>query len=278
LKRIVSICPSNTELLYFLGIENQVVGLDDYSDWPPSWSHLPRLGPDLDINIEKVKSLEPDLVVASLSVPGMEKNIERLEQAGLNYIVLNPKNIGDIAEDIKTLGKALDMSEQAHHVAEKFLAEIDQICTHIPKRNPPFRLYWEWWPKPVFTPGRKNWLTDVSRVVGAINIFEDTEQESVKTDWSDVAARQPDLALIVWTGVPIHRVKKEMITTRKEWQGKEFARDSQVHILEEGWYCRPSPRLLTGIKYLAHLLYPEHFLAPDPDRPFMNTIIKKTAG
>ncbi|SEN50640.1 cobalamin-binding protein [Lihuaxuella thermophila] len=276
--RIVSICPSNTEILYFLGMENQVVGLDDYSDWPVAWNHLPRLGPDLNINIEKVKSLEPDLVVASLSVPGMEKNIERLERAGFNYIVLNPKSIEDIAEDMKTLGKALNINQQAHHAAEQFLAEIDQIRNHIPKRTTPFRLYWEWWPKPVFTPGRRNWLTEVSRLVGAINIYEDMDQESVKTDWSDVAARQPDLALIVWTGIPMHRVKKELITSRAEWQGKEFARDSRIHILEEGWYCRPSPRLLTGIKHLAHLLYPEHFLAPDPERPFLSTIVKDSSG
>ncbi|MBA4493763.1 cobalamin-binding protein [Paenactinomyces guangxiensis] len=277
MKRIVSICPSNTELLYFLGLDEQVVGLDDYSDWPPEWDGRPRLGPDLDIDIEKVKSLRPDLVIASLSVPGMEKNIERLKQTGLQYIVLNPKSIPEIADDILLLGEALGLKEHARRVAQQFTDELRQIQAHIPSGAPPVRLYWEWWPKPVFTPGRKNWLTDVSRIVGAVNIFEDMERKSVQSDWGEVAARNPDLALIVWTGVPLRRVKKELITSRPEWEGKPFARDSSVHILEEGWYCRPSPRLLTGIKFLAHLLYPSIFRAPDPDRPFQNTIIKKTA-
>ncbi len=74
--RIVSLCPSNTELLVYLGLKNQIVGIDNYSDWPQSIQDLPRLGPDLSIDMDKTAALKPDLVVASLSVPGMEKNID----------------------------------------------------------------------------------------------------------------------------------------------------------------------------------------------------------
>lgn len=272
--RIVSICPSNTELLYFLGVGNQVVGVDNYSDWPPDWDHLPRLGPDLDIDIEKVRSLQPDLVVASLSVPGMEKNIERLQQSNLPYIVLNPKTLREVASDIKKLGTALGISAHADSLAAQYLNELERIEAHVPRGVTPAKLYWEWWPKPVFSPGKRNWLTDVSGLVGAVNIFADVDQESVQTNWQEVANREPDLALIVWTGVPLHRVKKELITSRPDWQGRAFAQENRVHILEEGWYCRPSPRLLTGIKHLAHLLYPDRFSAPHPDQPFANTIVK----
>ncbi|SFI86318.1 cobalamin-binding protein [Thermoflavimicrobium dichotomicum] len=274
MKRIVSICPSNTEILYFLGLDQQIVGLDNYSDWPSEWSHLPRLGPDLDIDIEKVKALEPDLVVASLSVPGMEKNIERLEQASLPYIILNPKSLHDIPQDILKLGRALGLDETATRVANRFQIELEQIQAHIPKRSNPEKLYWEWWPKPVFSPGKHNWLTDVTRLVGATHIFEEIEQESVQADWETVAQKQPDRCLIVWTGIPISRVRKELITSRPPFHGKKFATPERIHILEEGWYCRPSPRLLTGIKYLAHLLYPESFTIPDSNNPFQDNRIQ----
>ena len=73
--RIISLCPSNTELVHYLGLTQYLVGVDDYSDWPNSIKSLPKLGPDLNINIDLVESLKPDLVLASLSVPGMEKTL-----------------------------------------------------------------------------------------------------------------------------------------------------------------------------------------------------------
>ena len=103
------------------------------------------------------------------------------------------------------------------------------------------------------------------------------DRENVQTDWEEVARRKPDVALIVWTGVPTKRIRKERITGRTAWQGKPFVRENRIHILEEGWFCRPSPRLLTGIEYLAHLLYPDTFSPPDPDAPLgRDWALKKT--
>lgn len=78
--RIISICPSNTELVGYLGLKNNLVGVDNYSDWPEVVNSLPRVGPDLEIDMDKVEQLQPDIVLASLTVPGMERNIEELEK------------------------------------------------------------------------------------------------------------------------------------------------------------------------------------------------------
>ncbi|SFS42929.1 cobalamin-binding protein [Marininema halotolerans] len=269
MQRIVSICPSNTEILHALGLSDQIVGVDNYSDWPHSIRHLPRLGPDLDIDIEKLQNLQPDWVLASLSVPGMEKNIDGLEKAGIPYLVLYPGGIEDIPQDIIKVGKRAGIEETAKKVADAFNQQLNEIITRIPRDRSTPRLYWEWWPKPVFTPGKDNWLTDVSAIVGGVNIFGDEEGQTVQTDWTNVATRQPDYTLVAWTGVPIERVKKHVILKRPEWQGLPFAQDETIHILEEGWYCRPSQRILTGIRHLAHLLYPDHFSSADPQQPLL---------
>lgn len=88
--RIVSLCPSNTELIAYLKCEHLLVAIDDYSDWPQSIQGLPRLGPDLSINMDAVEEAKPDLVLASLSVPGMERNIEELKNESflMSYIIL----------------------------------------------------------------------------------------------------------------------------------------------------------------------------------------------
>ena len=171
MKRIVSLCPSNTEILFLLGLKDRIVGVDNFSDWPKEVEQLPRCGPDLDIDLDKVKALRPDLVVASLSVPGMEKNIEGLRREGIPHLVLSPKRIEDVADDIRRTGEAAGVGERAERVAERFERRLEEIKSKVPQGRPKPRLYWEWWPKPVFTPGRRNWLNDVSEIVGGVNIF-----------------------------------------------------------------------------------------------------------
>jgi len=92
-ERIVSLCPSNTEILFALGLDESIVGVDSHSDYPRKVKELPKVGPGQRINMKKVKTLEPDLVVASLTVSGMERNIEALEKTKLSYIILNPPEI-----------------------------------------------------------------------------------------------------------------------------------------------------------------------------------------
>src|SRR5437764_2367493 len=84
--RIVSIAPSNTEILHALGLGRRVVGVDRWSDYPPRVAHLPRVGSDLHVDVGAVVALQPDVVVASLHVPGMEDNLPVLEAAGLQYV------------------------------------------------------------------------------------------------------------------------------------------------------------------------------------------------
>ncbi|UFJ39649.1 cobalamin-binding protein [Brevibacillus humidisoli] len=255
--RIVSICPSNTEILYYLGLGEQVVGLDDHSDWPPEWQHLPRVGPDLTIDMDKVEALKPDLVVASLSVPGMEKNVEQLEKRKLPHIVLNPSRIEQIPEDIEVIGDAADCKAKAKQVADQFRFRVETIrkitanVQHRPK------LYWEWWPNPIYTPGRDNWLTDVSELAGARNVFDDFSFDNVKATTQMVQERDPDHICVVWCGIQLKRIKPEMITGRSDWQGISAIVQNQVHLLEEGLYCRPSPRILQGLEQLVSLIHPD---------------------
>lgn len=259
--RIVSLCPSNTELLGFMGLSSSIVGVDNYSDWPASINELPRLGSDMDINMAAVEQLQPDLIVASLTVPGMEKNIKGLQERNLPYITLDPKSLSDIAQNMLIIGEATDTLQQAyaskskyHHMLDQY-AELSRHVEHKPK------LYWEWWPKPVYTPGGGNWLTEISELAGARNVFADDPRASVKTELEDVLRRVPDYILLAWVGVKAHQVKPELINNRPGWSELQSVQQGRVHIMEEPLYCRPSPRLIVGLQKLAAFLHPEIYPA-----------------
>lgn len=255
--RIVSICPSNTEILYYMGLGEQIVGIDDHSDWPEELQHLPRVGPDLTIDLDKVEALGPDLVVASLSVPGMEQNIEQLITRNIPHVVLNPSSVFDIADDIRLVGRATGNEQKGLELAAAFSDRLEAIHSRtrsLPNRP---RLYWEWWPNPIYTPGKKNWLTDISELAGATNVFADYDTDNVKATREMVRDRNPDHICIVWCGIQLKRIKRSMITERSEWQTIEAIQRDQVHLLEEGLYCRPSPRILDGLAHLIALIHPD---------------------
>ncbi|BAQ11776.1 vitamin b12-binding protein [Bacillus sp. OxB-1] len=257
--KLISICPSNTEVLGYLGLEGQLVAIDDYSDWPQAVHSLPRLGPDLSIDMDKLETYEPDLVIASLSVPGMEKNVEELEKRQIPHIVLDPQSLEDIADNLLAVGKACGIEEKAEQIKEDylaFIAEMKKRASSVPDRP---SLYWEWWPKPIFTPGRINWLTEISAIAGGLNEFRDVELASVQTDWDDVLNRNPDRILLAWVGVRPEKVKKDVVLKRPGWKEMDAVRQDRIDILEETLYCRPSPRLLEGAFNLGNLLHPETF-------------------
>lgn len=255
--RLISICPSNTELIAYLGLTDHLVGLDDFSDWPASIQHLPRLGPDLSIDMDALQALRPDLVLASLSVPGMEKNVNELIAREIPHLVLNPQSLDDIALDLLTVGKACGIVDHAERIVSEYRAFVEEMRNRASTVSSYPELYWEWWPKPIFTPGQINWLTEISEISGGRNVFRDVELASIQTDWEDVLRRNPDYIFLAWVGVQQTKVKKAVLEKRPGFQKLEERQKNSVYIMEEELYCRPSPRLLEGAHKLANILHPD---------------------
>jgi iron complex transport system substrate-binding protein len=257
--KLISICPSNTELLAYLGLVDQLVAVDDFSDWPVSIQALPRLGPDLSIDMDKLERYKPDLVLASLSVPGMEKNVEELQKRKIPHIVLDPHSLDDIAANLLLVGQTCGIEGRAQLIRDEFLSFIDEMKARATTVSTSPLLYWEWWPKPVFTPGSINWLTEISAIAGGSNAFSDVELASVQTDWEDILRRDPDYILLAWVGVRPEKVKKEMVLKRPGWKELKAIQSGRLSIMEEELYCRPSPRLLEGALKLGKMIHPETY-------------------
>jgi len=258
--RLISICPSNTEVAAYLGLTSSLIGVDDFSDWPESVHSIPRLGPDLNIDMEKVEALKPDLVLASLSVPGMERNIEELKKRNLPYIIVpNPKTLIEVGEGLLFVGKATNTYEKAKNLFEKYNSIIENYHQLSKQVKKPKSIYWEWWAKPIFTPGEENWLTEISELAGGRNVFGDMAEASVQTDWEEVKKRNPDVICIVWVGVQRDKVNPKVILKRQGASQMGAIKSNQMYILEEPLFCRPSPRLLLGLCKIAGILHPEIF-------------------
>jgi iron complex transport system substrate-binding protein len=251
--RIVSLCPSNTEILFALGLGPKVVGVDDWSDWPEEVKELPRVGGDLNTDLDRVADLRPDLVLASLSVPGMQRNVEGLEARNLPHLVLDPHSLDEVLADVLTIGDACGVRARAEKVVDEAHRRIDAVRRRRAARRD-VRIYWEWWPKPLIAACGASWVQQMSRIVGARNVFADTDAPSRVVTDAEVIERDPELLMICWCGTLQRLQETSRVTSRPGWDRVAGIIAGRVQCVPEAFFGRPSQRLLDGLEMLEGLV------------------------
>ncbi len=249
--RVVSLACSNTEIVHALGCADLLVGVDDHSDWPEEVvGPLPKVGPDLDVDVARVASLEPDLVLATLTVPGHERVLERLQAAGLPFVAPEPTSLEDVYRDVRDIGRLLGVAERADALVAEMRAELD---APPPPGDAP-ELLVQWWPKPVITPGRRSWTTDVLHAAGARATLEDEDVKSRPMTDEEVAARSPDAVVLSWCGVHPSKYRPDVVLRNDAWAELPFVREGRVYCVGEPWMGRPGPRLVEGVRAVRHIV------------------------
>ncbi|HLC20882.1 MAG TPA: cobalamin-binding protein [Candidatus Methylomirabilis sp.] len=258
--RIVSLACSNTEILFTLGLGDRVVGVDDWSDFPPQVERLPKVGPDLKINIARVGALDPDLILASLSVPGMERNIPAIERLGVPFLVLNPKSLEEVLTDIEMVGEATGVPENARRLIAGLRTRIAAVRARAQGAAHRPTVYWEWWPKPLISPGRQSWIVQMSELAAADLLFKDVEASSVVVHESQILDRDPDHVVLCWCGTLQKKMDVAKVAARPGWERLRAVKAGRIHCLPEELFGRPGPRLVEGLEALARVVHPEVFV------------------
>ena len=254
--RIVSLACSNTEIVHALGCGDLLVGVDDHSDWPPELvGPLPTVGPDLDIDVGKVQALRPDLVLGTLTVPGHEKVVERLEAAGLPFIAPEPVSIPDVYRDIRRIADLLGVPERADALIAEMRAELGDGATGLEsgETDRPSILI-QWWPKPVITPGRLSWAHEaVVRAGGRTALGHEAVKSRPLTN-DEVVALAPDAIVLSWCGVHPDKYRPDVVLENPDFVDVPAVRDGQVHCIGEPFLGRPGPRLVEGVRALRRVV------------------------
>ena len=261
--RIVSLACSNTEIVCALGGAELLVGVDDHSDFPEDVvSNLPRVGPDLNIDITRVAALKPDLVLATLTVPGHERVVEGLKAAGLPFIAPEPTSLNDVYRDITQIAELLSASvrgiqSHAQALIEEMRAEFSQTYgpnddTGVLADRPSILV--QWWPKPVITPGRDSWATDIINAAGGRAILGDEKHKSRPMTDEEVASANPDAIVLSWCGVHPDKYRPDVVLDNPAWQDLDFVMRNRVFCIGEPFLGRPGPRLLEGLRSMREVV------------------------
>ncbi len=249
--RLVSLACSNTEIVAALGRAELLVGVDNHSDYPVEVvGPLPTVGPDLEVDIEKVVALEPDLVLASLTVPGHELVVEGLREAGIPFVAPSPESLADVYEDILRLGGLLDAQQEAANL----VGNMRWALEGGPLVDDPPSVLVQWWPKPVIAPGAKSWVTDLLSAVGGRNVLEDDDCRSRPLTDDEVRELSPDAIVISWCGVAPEKYRPDVVLEKDVWQDLDAVAKRRVYCIPEAFLGRPGPRLVEGARALREIV------------------------
>ena len=173
-ERIVSLAPSNTEILYALGLEEKIVGVTDYCDYPEAAKNKEKIGGFSEPNIEKIVSVKPDLVVATNM---HQKSVEELEKLNIPSVVLDPKDFDEMFASIEIIGKATGQQDEALTLIKNLKARMENVEDVVAKvkldKRP--KVYYEIWPSPITTSGPGTFVDDIIQRAGGENIAKDAQ-------------------------------------------------------------------------------------------------------
>lgn len=245
--RVFSHTCSNTEIVCALGCADLLIGVDTDSDYPPAVvAGLPKLGRDLNLDVAQVLALKPDLVLTSLTVPGHETIVEALRAAGQRTLVCDPQSLEDIYADIRRIAEALDVPGRG----AELVAQMQAAMPRAAQPAVPPKVLLEWWPKPVITPARQSWATDLIALAGGINPWADVRAKSLPLTGEQVLAAAPDVIVMSWCGVREENYRADIVRRRPGWGEVPAVRDNHIYAITEAWLGRPGPRLVEGYQAL----------------------------
>lgn len=274
--RIISLAPSNTEILFALGLGDRVVGVSDFSDYPPEASEKENIGNTQSPNVEKIVALQPDFILASDINP--IDVINNLAGLGLTVFGIESTNLDDLLHDINTVGLITNKEAEAATLTTDMQSKIKAVTDKtaglsLDKKPRTFHICWH---DPIWTAGSSTYILDLIEKAGGVNIFADIEGYQA-VDIEQVITRDPEVILVTAMG-GTSSMTWDWVNTEPRLANVSARKNGRVYFVESNWVERPGPRIVLGLEQMAKYIHPEIFFVPwDYDKDSNGNISKPEA-
>jgi iron complex transport system substrate-binding protein len=288
--RICSLLPGATEILYRLGLGDQIVGVTHECDYPPEAKQRPvvvqsaidshRLtSSEIDRKVGEILAggnalycidepafieAAPDLIltqglcdVCALDYNSVTRAAELLPRPPV-ILSLNPHSLPELLDDILRIGAATKRNDAAANLVRNFKSRIETVGGREPARRP--RVVCLEWFEPLYVAG--HWVPEVVKLAGGDDVLGRAGEPSAKTEWQRVVGAHPDVLLLMPCGFDVRRTMREATPLRRleGWNDLPAVKTGNVFALNgNAYFSRPGPRLVDGLEILARILHPGHF-------------------
>jgi iron complex transport system substrate-binding protein len=254
-QRIISLAPSNTEILFALGLGGKVVGVTDLCNYPPEALNKTKVGGYYGPDIEKIIALQPDLILATdfhrfELIPALEEQF--------TVFAVAPQTLDDVLESIQTVGNITGKEQEASQLVNEMqskIKEIEELTQGLGERP---RVFYVTWHDPIWTVGRNTWIDDLIWIAGGNNTFSQYFESGAMVEIEWVLFRNPEIIITgSYPGV-------------YEWAMNETAlnvtdarQNDRVYTCDDDLAQRPGPRIFKGLEWFAYFIHPEIFEEPE---------------
>ncbi len=255
--RIISLAPSNTELMYSLHAGNELVAVSDICDFPKEAKSKEHVGNLTSVKMEKIAALHPDLV---LLVSGQESIAHNLQKHGFKTLLLDNSSIEKIGSNLIEIGKASHREREAQYLSVTFnkaLSELQKL-TQSSRTKP--RVFICVWPNPLMSAGKSSYINEGITISGGINCTGDLAQSYPRVNQERLLVLNPEMILIP------HEQSSQKFWLKAPWTSMNAVKSNQVYVLpqhETDCLNRPTMRFVDALYWLAIRLHPELSTAID---------------
>ena len=247
-RRIVSLAPHITELVYAAGAGGQLVGVVNFSDYPPEAAALPQIGSYNALDLEAIASLHPDLALAWRS-GNREAHLTRLRALGIPVFVSEARSLEEVAASIVQIGTLAGTGEVATAAAEAFRGRHALLRARY-QTEPPVRMFYQVWNDPLMTINGEHLISAVIRLCGGVNVFAGLDQLAPKINEEAVLAADPEA--IVASGMD--QARPEWLDDWRRWRGMTAVARDNLFFIPPDLLQRHTPRVLDGAEQLCRQL------------------------
>lgn len=243
-RRIVSLAPHVTELLYAAGGGDRIVGTVSYSDYPPQARDLPRVGDNKALDLERIAALKPDLIVVWRH-GNAQKQTDRLRALGLPLFYSEPRKLESIPENLEKLGKLMDTGPVATRAAADFRQQVETLRKTYANR-PPVTVFYQVWQQPLMTLNGQHMVSDMLALCGGRNLFGNEPPLVPTVSVEAVVAGNPEAMMTA--GIGATRPDKPLadFSMWEKWKSVTAVARNNLFIIDGDLVNRAGPRVVQG--------------------------------
>lgn len=254
-KKIISLAPSITEILFSLGLDKEIAGVTDFCDYPVAASKKPRIGEFVNPSLEKIVSLEPDLIIGIRDGNRLD-TIHRLEELAFPVYVIDPKGFNGVITTLQRLGELVGRQDQSKRIVTEIRTKKERIVSLTRLLSRP-KVFFQLGYLPMITVGKGTLADDLIRLSGGRSISEDEPLDYPSYNMEIVAQKGPDI--IILSSMESKRDYGNLIKMWQDWKSIPAVKRNAIYVVDSNIVDRPTPRIVDGLETLARLIHPEAF-------------------
>ncbi|MGI6686694.1 MAG: ABC transporter substrate-binding protein [Bacillota bacterium] len=250
-KKIISIAPAITEILFAIGLNEEIIGVSDYCDYPEDAQTKEKVGGFEDPNVEVIVAKNPDIVFASAGV--QEELIKKLEELNIKVAVLDADNIEQVIENILITGKITGKEEAAEEIAIDMEERLADITAKVKERPQP-KVFFEVWDDPLMSAGSGSFIHNIIVDAGGNNVASDNSERYYTFSMEKLLEANPDIYII-----NTHSHTPDDIINRNGYHVLSAVKNNKVFNIDDNLISRAGPRVIQGLEEMAKIIHPEIF-------------------